>query len=651
MRRLKRKAIDKGTDLVLYSALLIVLTSLFVSCEDEEDGLTLEVATEQLVFAKEGGEDSFVIHCSGNWRINVVPSEATGTEATNDWFTMNALSGSGDGTVMVTVRENDIQSGSSRRAKVAVVCGAQSDTLIVSQQGITDGLIVTETSYTVTAEEQVLSIALKVSGNFAVRKDQLPFWITQTDKPEVGAGTRAYEEDTVYLGIAANYAEERVGQVKLSGSTMSLVLTVTQEEGEMPEAKVVKGANCYMVQPGETVEINLDRVRYFWNNAEYGDPEKGVGNETEWEVSLLWQDAKNAVAGFLTDAGSVEKTLSGTGINDVSSFKVKAGSAEGNAVVAIRPKGTTDEPGNYLWSWHIWVTAYNPNSTTLIPETGKYFYPVASGEVHRYGGDEWQAGKYANTFVMDRNLGARSAEWNLTEAGGEPKADIMQGVLYYQWGRKDPFGNLMILYDIDGNKLTAKNPKNVASRQWKQKKISITESVLNPTGLYLNESDSWCTQTTGNMDTNPWNSFEIDPNVKSIFDPCPAGWKLPDRDVLGSPQISYKNQEENVSAVNSSFYFGLDDHKVNRVYYYPSGTIKGGQVFLPVVGKIDIYYEEPFYIGQMTGIHSNKRKNIKTCYACLIAEDWYPLTDTKNISSGEAAMSTGYPVRCIKETD
>ena len=69
-----------------------------------------------------------------------------------------------------------------------------------------------------------------------------------------------------------------------------------------------------------------------------------------------------------------------------------------NAVIGVRKIGSTE----YLWSWHIWITKYNPRSTNI-----------------KFGGYNW----------MDRNLGARDTAYVPNHGAGS---------IYYQWGRKDP---------------------------------------------------------------------------------------------------------------------------------------------------------------------------------------------------------------------
>jgi hypothetical protein len=80
----------------------------------------------------------------------------------------------------------------------------------------------------------------------------------------------------------------------------------------------------------------------------------------------------------------------------------------GNAVVQIK-NGSNE----VLWSWHIWVTGYDPNS----------------------GGTTYSRSNGTKTYVfMDRNLGATAA----ATSTATDQASAVSGLLY-QWGRKDPF--------------------------------------------------------------------------------------------------------------------------------------------------------------------------------------------------------------------
>ena len=141
-----------------------------------------------------------------------------------------------------------------------------------------------------------------------------------------------------------------------------------------------------------------------------------------------------------------------------------------------------DAEGTILWSWHIWMTdkpkdqAYNNGAGTM----------------------------------MDRNLGATSATPGSVGALG----------LLYQWGRKDPFpGASSISENIAAKATLVRWPQELISEG-----VSIDYTVQNPTkiistfhGVY-----DWLLTEDGSMDNTRWQA------EKTIYDPCPAGYRVPD---------------------------------------------------------------------------------------------------------------------------
>ena len=115
---------------------------------------------------------------------------------------------------------------------------------------------------------------------------------------------------------------------------------------------------------------------------------------------------------------------------------IKPTGNEGNVLIGIydATAGEPTQDAKPLWSWHIWITDYNPGGDIngIIPaisqNPGKA--DVTGGAIYRFGGiDNNQTKDGSTQAMMDRNLGALSA----TPTDGAKTIGM-----YYQCGRKDP---------------------------------------------------------------------------------------------------------------------------------------------------------------------------------------------------------------------
>jgi hypothetical protein len=129
---------------------------------------------------------------------------------------------------------------------------------------------------------------------------------------------------------------------------------------------------------------------------------------------------------------------------------------------------------------------------------------------------------------MDRNLGATSAK-----AGDNGTIG-----LEYQWGRKDPFtGSSSIsansettVYDHNGSGFKLADKEQTVSVS-----NNLSNSIANPEVFYkgINNSNTgydWYTATNSRSSQNDvlWGVSNLaTPGEKTIFDPCPAGWRVP----------------------------------------------------------------------------------------------------------------------------
>lgn len=113
--------------------------------------------------------------------------------------------------------------------------------------------------------------------------------------------------------------------------------------------------------------------------------------------------------------------------------------------------------------------------------------------------------------MMDRNLGATSATPGSVGALG----------LLYQWGRKDPFLGSSSISSNTRAKSTLSWPSPVKSTA---STGTIDYAVSNPVTFITSNSSNVDWYYTGNSSTDNtrWRSS------KTIYDPCPAGYRVPD---------------------------------------------------------------------------------------------------------------------------
>ena len=254
--------------------------------------------------------------------------------------------------------------------------------------------------------------------------------------------------------------------------------TQTDEEHVAPDDAIdlseTGTANCYIVRTEGEYSFDAT-VRGNGKKAEDIDFTNKKLNPAE--VKLVWQSNKNGLIDSLS--------LKDGRIN----FSAK--NLGGNALVAA-----LDEAGNIIWSWHIWLS----DEDILDVKT-------ADG-----------------VMVMDRNLGATSLDFESPASHG----------LLYQWGRKDPFPASPVVsggttstmpgtvYDAAGNEV------EIAHSSWENSDSNTLEyAVSNPTTVLSNKSQfAECRDWLRKEFSNPalWGGSD---GEKSLFDPCPAGYRVP----------------------------------------------------------------------------------------------------------------------------
>ncbi|CAK7075254.1 MAG: hypothetical protein PARBA_03044 [Parabacteroides sp.] len=362
-----------------------------------------------------------------------------------------------------------------------------------------------------------------------------------------------------------------------------------------------KTANCYIAGANKLYMFNSTVMgNGAFTPAPYGDANSAAiipSRLSPASADVLWETLNTS-----------SKPTQGDIIKNIYFLKdyilFKSGSTEGNAVIAAR-----DAVNRIIWSWHIWRINDTPKGILLKDITDSKGFTVSGIK------------------MMDRNLGA------LETPSTDPHTYLSMGFLY-QWGRKDPFPNLTAFSEIFVTWAAATNV-NFYADQSTAPASSVAVSIASPTKFYCDHSspNDWCTARNDNYWGTPstsntvkisTESYDSNRGSKTIYDPCPPGWRVPAQYIYGNAVSSRSNTYTDD--------IGLD----------LNGFATAGSIFLPAAGYRD---------GDNGAPHSQGVGGL--CWASSVpsgsvnASNVYFNSATLNATSSYRAY--GFSVRCVQE--
>jgi len=210
----------------------------------------------------------------------------------------------------------------------------------------------------------------------------------------------------------------------------------------------------------------------YWFDAKKPDGSLPADNMSYAEI--LWQNVTCPLDRVLYENGKIY-------------FRTVAGKS-GNAVIVVK-----DADGVICWSWHIWVAG----TTVGTNAVGSYVF-------------------------MDRNIGALAFDGK--DARG----------LHFEWGRKDPFPGAVHSDEatsLDRLEVSPDVIKNVKEQDGK----TIEWTIQNPDSYVSGASkddgkEDWFSD--GNDSKSQNNTLWGDGTEKSVYDPCPYGYRVPSKAAL-----------------------------------------------------------------------------------------------------------------------
>lgn len=312
------------------------------------------------------------------------------------------------------------------------------------------------------------------------------------------------------------------------------------------------------------------------NNQDITDPWITQTNGSTYTPNggkVVWSDA----SGIVTNIG-----VTGSGANAFLKFDVPATAIKcGNAVVAV-----TDASNTILWSWHLWFTSPDALKTITCTNFQNKDYNLTA-ETLGWTFTKWRATTYDSPREVvvkvrqstGNNRTPKEATITITQNNVNEKDGYST---IYQFGRKDAFLG------------TATSPSLGTPIEGTISKVSyfnmrISDGIRNPDKLYgfLSSSDRYYIFRNLWSINNTVTTNNDDKVIKTIYDPCPAGFKLPSSNAFtGFSKNGQNGATGNMLNISKKFSLGYDFYNKitspNATISFPPASfdlVSGGAYF------------------------------------------------------------------------
>ncbi|MDR0938918.1 MAG: hypothetical protein LBN29_06145 [Mediterranea sp.] len=346
--------------------------------------------------------------------------------------------------------------------------------------------------------------------------------------------------------------------------------------------------------------------------------------------------------------------------NGLIYFRTANTNEGGNALIAL-----LDDKGDILWSWHVWKVDYDPYTTVAHDnlKVGYQSYTLAKGA----GTPNTETPSPLR--MMTYNLGTINTQSYMPNTGSNKPGQLG---LIYEWGRKEPFlgrkawNNNNDRYDSytaveyewrDGSNGTSIVPAKRTAKEAIAYNIGhpthfVSSALRNSSGKDVYEYDTWVTDEyprdlwgNPNEVVHTENSNEYgagaSPNplkgIKSCFDPCPPGWRVPPQDswekmIMLQTSWSTYGRWIRLNGTNGSF------SNIDSGWYHALGLLLEGK--FQYVGSWGGYWESsPWAKGNIREYGGSRMRFGNTGYT----------GDMQSYTPWHAGYGTGHAVRCCQE--
>ena len=428
--------------------------------------------------------------------------------------------------------------------------------------------------------------------------ESLPSWFTSlTTTSGDGSFTPASE-----TGVA-NLVPDPANTNKLAAMNAALKLNAKGSASDYYDLSThdIKGnvtpcntANCYVISHpgyykiplvyGNAIKNGMSNPKAYTYNGNPSDPniafvlknfkdhdnknitdpwitKSNGGVNTPNGVKLVWADESGLVTNL---------AMTGTGTNAFVQFEVPAANIKnGNAVIAVTKDGVV------VWSWHLWFIHDNVLNTTACWNYQNKEYDFTEESLGmKY--TAWSSTTYTSPrsikikVVQNYGQGSPMVPEESVLTITQKSSNIRQGTnTFYQFGRKDA---LPATNTIEGY-YTFDNTHGGCSLGYA---IQHPDNMFATVGTATYQHD-WCNVTYNNLwsANNSTTGFNDNTVIKTIYDPCPTGFKIPASnaftDFSKTGEMTINQTDYNVSgAWSNGWYFNNKITNPDASIYFPA---------------------------------------------------------------------------------
>ena len=294
------------------------------------------------------------------------------------------------------------------------------------------------------------------------------------------------------------------------------------------------------------------------------------------KADIVWTDQSGII-----EASSLG--IEGSGTNAFVHFRVPQDKIKnGNAVIAVK-----NASGTVMWSWHLWFDHSDVLNTIACTNYQGYTYNFTK-QTLGFAYRKWEESTYSKPRMARMKVEQTSANGGTKQSAyvtitQNPRSVKEISSTLYQFGRKDAMPGIDAVSD---GSFTPNGGDN----------MSIQNGIQHPEILYSDGTSWYYIPPTGYTYYNLWSmdnttyGYNDNAVVKTIYDPCPAGFHMPASNAFTG--FTTNGLSSGLMNVSGAWDYGWNfkaGGSSTATVYFPASGCRGSNGSLYYVGEYGIY--------------------------------------------------------------